>query len=173
MDNAELVRRSKNGDTDAFAELYERVSAKLYRTALYLIGDREEAQDAVMDAVSDAFASVARLRSDELFEAWIMKILYNKARRRRGKYYINAACELDESTADGDAPLDEIADDNADLFKAMSELSETDRAIITLSVCGGYSSKQISSMLGINANTVRSRQSRALARLRILMKGEE
>ena len=79
----ELCRRAKEGDADAFASLYESVSSKLYSTAFYMLGRREDAEDVVMETVTDAFAEIRSLREPAAFEGWIFRILMNKIKRRR------------------------------------------------------------------------------------------
>ena len=58
-----LVRRAKRGDIDAFAELYAGIYENMYRFALYTLRNTNDAEDAVSDAVTDAFASIRKLRS--------------------------------------------------------------------------------------------------------------
>ena len=59
-----LVRRAKRGDVDAFAELYAGIYKDMYRFALYTLRNTSDAEDAVSDAVTDAFASIRKLRSE-------------------------------------------------------------------------------------------------------------
>ena len=63
-----LVRRAKRGDVDAFAELYAGIYKDMYRFALYTLRNTSDAEDAVSDAVTDAFASIRKLRSEEAFK---------------------------------------------------------------------------------------------------------
>ena len=74
----ELCRRAKEGDADAFASLYETVSSKLYSTAFYMLGRKEDAEDVVMETVTDAFSEIRSLREPAAFEGWIFRILMNK-----------------------------------------------------------------------------------------------
>ena len=55
-----LVRRAKRGDVDAFAELYAGIYKDMYRFALYTLRNTSDAEDAVSDAVTDAFASIRK-----------------------------------------------------------------------------------------------------------------
>lgn len=162
----ELCIKAKNGDADAFARLYESVSSKLYSTAFYMLGRREDAEDVVMETVTDAFAEISSLRDPGAFEGWIFRILMNKLRRKR-KSYIGESVELNEDfTSSAGGPTDEgIA-----LRSALDKLSDRDREIIMLDVLGGYRSDEIAQMLGMNANTVRSRKLRAFERIRAMLK---
>ena len=77
----ELVRAAKHGDADAFASLYQEIYEDLYRFAVFILQNPADAQDAVSEAVVDAFASVRRLRREEAFRSWMFRILSAKCKR--------------------------------------------------------------------------------------------
>ena len=165
----ELIQKAKEGDREAFAELYKVYSKKLYSTALYMLGRREDAEDLVMDTVMDAFRGIRTLRDADAFEGWIFKILVNKIKRKR-KSYIDEPVELlEEILPEQDAP----GENRVLVFEAMKTLSGEDRDILILGIVNGYKSEEIAALLGMNSYTVRSRQKRALEKLRrILEKGD-
>jgi len=72
-----LVEQAKAGSADAFGQLYAQYAQDLYRFAYYYLGSREEAEDAVQDAVCAAFQGVGALRSAASFKAWLFSILAN------------------------------------------------------------------------------------------------
>lgn len=166
----QLVRRAKRGDAEAFAELYQNIYQNLYRFALYMLGNPADAEDVVSDAVTDAFVTIAKLRSEEAFEGWVFRILSNKCRRKR-KEYVNKPLEWKEEIGDMSG-ADELID-NYHLRKVFGELEDEDRMIIGMHVFGGYTSREISEITGINANTVRSRESRALKKMAEKLEGQE
>lgn len=163
-----LVNRAKQGNSEAFGQLYEIYADQMYRYALWYLGASEPAEDAVSDAVCSAFASVGDLRNPESFKPWLFRILANccksylsdKIRARS-----HEVPELDESLAQtGSCPHDCV-----ELRLAVQNLNETDRRILLLSVIGGYASAEIGDMLSMPPGTVRSRLSRALEKLRRLL----
>ncbi len=165
-----LVSAAKKQDKEAFAKLYEGYYKALFKAAYYILGNRHDAEDTVMDTVIDAYGSIDKLRNDEAFDGWIFKILYNKARRKRGTLIYTAAAELNEDTAADSSDFDCVSE-NADLMNALFTLSGEERTIIVLSVVGGYSSPEIAKITSLNANTVRSKQMRALSKLRTILEG--
>ena len=167
-----LVQRAKNKDEEAFSQLYSQYYKALYRAAYYILGKAEEAEDTVMDTVLDAYKGISALRTPEAFEGWIFKILYNKAKRRRGRILWTATTEIPETAEAKNAGEESIAE-NADLMEALATLSQEDRSIVVLSICEGYSSAEIGRIMSLNANTVRSRQMRALARLKSILEIKE
>ena len=62
-----LVKQAQQGDIHSFAQLYESCYRDLYRTALYNLGQEEDAKDVVSDTVLAAFENIGKLRSSEAF----------------------------------------------------------------------------------------------------------
>ena len=86
MDDRLLVKRAKRGDVDAFAELYGKIYEKLYRFAFYMLKNAQDAEDAVSEAVTDAFEGIRGLKREESFANWMYQIVANKCRRKMREY---------------------------------------------------------------------------------------
>ena len=164
-----LVERARSGDAEAFSQLYAAIAGPLYKTATYILGSAAEAEDVVMDTIADAYAGIAKLREPAAFEGWIYKILYNKARRRRGIILWRGETELNEGLA---ADTVDVAE-NADLKEALGRLTLEEQTIVVMAVCSGYTSMEIAKVLSINPATVRSKQSRAMAKMRRYLEQQE
>lgn len=158
----QLVRQAKQGDAQSFATLYQNIYHNLYRFALYTLGNPADAEDAVSDTVTDAWANIAKLRKEESFDSWMFQILHNKCRRKRREYVYKT---LEWTDALENATDENSLDENYHLRMLFGRLAGKDRAIISLHVFGGYTSQEIARITGMNANTVRSRESRALKKL--------
>ena len=165
-DCAALAAEAKNGSMDAFSRLYSAVYRDMYRYAFYCLGNRQDAEDAVMQTVCEAMTGIARLREPEAFKGWIFTILSRMCKRQqRAKSLAPSTVdweELPELAAPGDSALGEALELRQQLFT----LSFEERNIVLLSAVAGYNSSQISTMLKKPAGTVRSQLSRALAKLR-------
>ena len=161
MDNyLQLVERARNRDAKAFAALYAQVYQDLYRFALYTLKNTHDAEDMVSDTVTDAFASIHKLRSAEAFRGWIFKILSNKCRMKL-KEYVNKTAELpDDLASEGGDMLDHM-----EVRRAFAKLDDEERLIISMHLFSGYKSREIAAALHMNENTVRSRESRALKKM--------
>lgn len=155
-----LVQEARRGDTRAFAELYRAVYQEMYRFALYTLKNSHDAEDAVSDAVTDAWTQIGSLRREESFKSWIFRILSNKCRRRL-KEYLDRAVELPEDLCAraGDADAD------IDVRAAFARLDDEERLILSLHIFGGYSSREIGEGLQMSDSTVRSKQKRALEKM--------
>lgn len=147
-------------NADDFAKKYEQVYQDMYRFALYTLKNRQEAEDAVSEAVLDAWKAIETLKKEESFRGWIFKILSSKCRRRL-KSYLNRMYELPEDLAWRERDTSEDMDVRAAFYK----LNDVERLILALNLFAGYTSREIGEMLDINENTVRSRQSRALKKM--------
>ena len=155
------IKLAKKGDTEAFARLYSSVYRQMYNTALYNLRNEHDACDAVSEAVIDAFTGMKNLKNENSFKSWIMKILFAKIKRKQ-KEYINTGTELEDNIK-----TENFDFQNAELSEALGKLDSESKAILSLSVLGGYNSKEISKIFGIKASTVRSRLARIKEQLKV------
>ena len=155
-----LVKRACNHDTDAFAQLYDTIYKDLYRFALYTLGDPADAEDVVSDTVTDAFATIHKLRTAAAFRGWIFRILTNKCKIRL-KSYTKRPLELDTDIQMPDRNYAEIQD----VRNAFARLNERERLILSLTVFAGYSNEEAASLLQLKTGTLRSIKSRAMDKL--------
>lgn len=160
-----LVRRAIHGDVEAFSSLYGEIYKDLYRFALYSLKQKEDAEDCVSETVMDAWAQIRSLRKEESFRAWMFRILSNKCKQKLRSYLIKAE-EIPETIA---APTEDTAG-QIDIWNAFGTLDAEDRMILSLTLFGGYTSAETGQMLGLNDNTVRSRQKRALEKMAVYLR---
>lgn len=156
-----LIKQAKGGDVKAFSKLYEMLSLDLYKFALYTLKHPQDAEDAVSDAVVAAYENIGKLRKEDAFRSWIFKILSNQCKRRMSAVK-TSSMETEPEIA---VPEEDYAG-KYDVREAFSRLSEEESRIVALSVFGGYQSAEIGEILDMKANTVRSKQSRALEKMR-------
>ena len=162
MEERLLVKRAKRGDVDAFAELYGKIYKKLYHFALYTLKNPEDAKDAVSAAVTDAFESIGRLRKEESFSSWMYKIVANKCNQKMREYYIQTEELTEENAGEFESVQGDSREESMEVRRVFFELPREDRMIVGMHVFGGYKLREIAQMLGMNENTVRSRQKRAI-----------
>jgi len=161
-DFLDLISKARKGDRHAFACLYESIYKDLFRYAYFTLKNKQNAEDAVSEAVIDAYKSMAKLKNESSFKAWFFKILSVKCKNRLKELYnLNALSEIVPENISYTNDLD----DSLDLQKAMEKLTNEERMIISLTVFGGYNSLEISKITKINRNTVRTKYNRALEKL--------
>lgn len=158
----ELVKRAKMGNTDAFALLYAEVYKNMYRFAMYVLRHSSDAEDAVSEAVVEAFASIKNLRAEEAFKSWIFQILSNKCKDKLREYK-KKTYELEKEAEDKRRVIE--PEEEFIIRRSFFELEEEERMIIAMHLFCGYKSREIADILHMNENTVRSKESRGLKKL--------
>ena len=165
-----LVKKSKQGDTAAFGDLYEIYSTDMFRFAYYYTGSEAVAEDCVSEAVLIAFRKIGELKNISSFKSWLFRILRNRCNLSFRK----GSRELLGDEANGSVhSFENESDDKLSLRKALMKLSADEREILILHYCNGYTSREISLMLTVNESTVRSRISRGTEKLRKELKDGE
>lgn len=165
MDDEGAIRACRAGDRQAFRHLVERYQAQAIGHAISILGNREDALDAVQDAFVDAFQALNRFDLSRSFYPWFYVILRNRcyksaaARTRRKTDSIEEAEILEPSAR---MPYDELIL----LDRALLQLDPEDREIITLKHLDGLSYEELSERLSIPQGTVMSRLFHARGRLR-------
>lgn len=150
-----LVLLAKQRDTQAFAYLYEEIYTDLYRYAYYTLRNVHDAEDAVSEAVTDAFFGLKGLKKPEAFKSWMFTILSAKCKRKL-KSYVNKALPLEEGMSESKETFDSEFEERQDLRNALLKLSDRERMVLNLSVVAGFTSAEIGKQLHMNPNTVRS-----------------
>ena len=156
-------------DTKTFAQMYETVYQYLYRFALCMLRNPQDAEDAVSEAVVAAYENIGKLKKEDAFKSWIFTILSNICKKK----WRNAAREETRSdeemlfSAASEEPDIGVA---LDVRKAFFLLEDEEQTIVGLSVFGGYTSQEIGDALKLNPNTVRSKRSRALQKMECVLR---
>lgn len=171
--DAELLARHVEGDPDAFAEIVRRHRDRLWAVALRTLGDREEAADAVQDALVSAYRAAHTFRGQSAVTTWLHRITVNacldRARKSASRRTSPVAeterleqlLEPHESAA---APA-ERGDLHRQLIEALNSLPPEQRAALVLVDMQGYPVAEAADMLGVPTGTVKSRCARGRARL--------
>ncbi len=153
---------------ERFMELYETVYKDLYRLAYYYLGNPQDAEDAVSEAVLKAYENFASLRQEEAFRAWIFKILVNQCKGHLRKKNVKEPYELQAEPS-----YQPSLDDRTLTQDLLSGLSAEERQIVALTVFGGYKGEEIARILNRRHSTIRSKYRRALKKLEQQILAEE
>lgn len=178
--DAELLRAHIDGDPHAFTELFTRHRDRLWAVALRTLADREEAADALQDALLSAHRAAARFRGDAAVTTWLHRIVVNacldRIRRRQahptvplpdGTRLVDPGRWADGGWTGGVEPAAPTPDHDTALVvrQALAELPAEQRAALILVDVQGYPVAEVAEMLGVAEGTVKSRCARARARL--------
>lgn len=173
-DDAELARKSRDGDPRAWRELVRRYTPLVYRLALRMLRSPSDAEDAAQKTFLRVHRSFHTYDSDRPLAAWISRIAYHVALRRLADRSDRALAgvEPDELGDDGVAGPDhgaEAREAETLIDEALERLSAQDRALVTLRYREGLSDAELAEATGMPVGTVKTRLFRARAVLRRLL----
>ncbi|MHB8837931.1 MAG: RNA polymerase sigma factor [Gemmatimonadaceae bacterium] len=167
--------RARNGDTEAFAELVEFFHVRCLRYARYMLGDEEDAEEAVQDTFVRVYDHLGQFRPDARFEPWLFRILANRCRttreRRRRRESLVVTGELPAVAAAVEAP--EVPRDVMEEVEAALEcLPSEQREAFLLRHVEDLSYEDMAVITGVRLSALRMRVKRACDALRTLLQEE-
>lgn len=173
----QLVVKAKNGDKNAYGKIYEQIYAKLYRVALYTLGNKEDAEDAVSETFVEGYKGIKKLKDENAFNSWIHAILNVRCKRRIKRYVADREYKIGDDISELDYGLGIDSADNdvarLDLISALSRISPEERQLVVLATIEGYKMKEIAQIVKMPMGTVTSKIHRALKKLRNDLEGSE
>ncbi|WP_411081641.1 RNA polymerase sigma factor SigM [Streptomyces sp. cmx-18-6] len=176
--DSDLIALHVAGDPDAFGELVRRHRDRLWAVALRTLGDREEAADAVQDALVSAFRAAHTFRGQSAVTTWLHRITVNACLDR-----IRKAASRKTSPVDDAERLDQLLEPHESaevpaerhelhrqLIAALATLPAEQRAALVLVDMQGYPVAEAAAVLDVPTGTVKSRCARGRARLAPLVR---
>jgi RNA polymerase sigma-70 factor (ECF subfamily) len=169
----DLLARHVRGDPDAFGELVRRHRDRLWAVALRTLGDREEAADAVQDALVSAYRAAHTFRGRSAVTTWLHRITVNACLDRVRKAASRKTAPVDDTERldqllepheAASAPA-ERNDLQRQLVAALATLPPDQRAALVLVDMQGYPVAEAARILDVPIGTVKSRCARGRARL--------
>jgi RNA polymerase sigma-70 factor, ECF subfamily len=162
--DADLLAAHVAGERYAFEELFYRHHRQLYRLAQITSRNHEDAADALQDAMLSAHRSAPRFRHDSAVSSWLYRIVVNACldRLRRNKTHVTTVLEDDAWHVGDPTPRVDTA---IVVERALMRLPVEQRAAVVAVDMQGYSVAETARLLGIAEGTVKSRCSRARAKL--------
>ena len=178
VSDQELLARHVQGDPDAFGEIVRRHRDRLWAVALRTLGDREEAADAVQDALESAYRAAGTFRGQSAVTTWLHRITVNACLDRARKAATRKTAPVDDTERleqllepheSASAPA-ERNDLHRQLIEAMGTLAPEQRAALVLVDMQGYPVAEAARILDVPTGTVKSRCARGRARLLPLLR---
>ena len=170
-----LIRAGQRGDHQAVETLFRRYRRPLLQTALRVLGNAEEAEDALQDGLLSAYRNLKRFEGRSQFSTWLTRIVINAALMRRRSQKARPAVSLDDTThEDALSVAERFADDAPNpeqvfagtelremIRENLDELSPVLRTAFVLREVEGYSTGEAARKLGVTENTLKARLWRA------------
>lgn len=169
MTDAELVAKVLEGRAEAFATLVGRYHEGCARLAYHLLGNRQDAEDALQESLLRAYRGLGHYREREMFRAWLYRILVNQCRTlggRRGlrdRRFVHDPDAMERPAGDGQERRAEIRD----AFQAaLDELEPLLREAFLLKHGEGLEYAEISAITGVGVSALKMRVKRACDAMR-------
>jgi RNA polymerase sigma-70 factor (ECF subfamily) len=160
----DMIEKWQEGDISAFEFLFRQYKGLIYKNALLLTDNREDAEDVLQEVFISAWKARRQYDSKKGSAAtWLRKITINLCLNRRQKREVTTTLDgedVDNITAGSETPLEEgliIKDEYAKMLEAIRNLDDKHRAVIILRYFNDLSYKEIADLLSIPLGTVRSR----------------
>jgi RNA polymerase sigma-70 factor (ECF subfamily) len=172
MTDRAIIQRVLAGDTEAFAGLVDRHYDRCARVAYRILGNREDAEEAVQDAFLRAYRALGSYEDRERFAAWVTRILVNQCRTVRARTERREAVfneSVDPDYAARHAGLETTADDWPDLDAALAKLPPEQREAVVLRYADDLTYGEMARVLGAGESALKMRVQRAFVRLRALL----
>ncbi|MCD4769865.1 MAG: sigma-70 family RNA polymerase sigma factor [Bacteroidales bacterium] len=171
-DDKLLISFTLEGDQKAFGEIVRRYEKMVARTVKSMLGDIQQADDIGQEAFIRLYHSLADFRGDAKLSTYLQRIAINLSLneiKRKGRYVSlfyqsdndkEMFIDLPDNSSESSVDMKEILD------MAVKKLTPEFRAVITLRLIQGYSTKETAEILGSPLGTVLSRLARAKEQLR-------
>jgi len=169
-DLADLIVRSRAGDTAAMEEIYRRFKTALFNLAFRYSYDRATAEDLLQEIFIKVFTHLNDVKNPDTFPGWVFRIglntCYSHLRSRRPEMEKGVPLEHIEGTIHGAAEENPAGDVRKPLDDGIASLPAKLREIFLLHDVQGYKHEEIARLLGLSVGTSKSQLFKARLRMR-------
>ena len=161
------LQAARRGDRHAFAALVELLHPRAMRYATHMVGNSEDAEEAVQDTFVRVYDNLSRFREDAAFDPWFFRILANRCRtllaKRKRRF---AVIEYGDLPADAATPASTSGEFTAEIQFVLGQLPAEQREAFLLRHIEDMDYEAISAVTGVGLSAVRMRVKRACDALR-------
>jgi RNA polymerase sigma-70 factor (ECF subfamily) len=169
----DIIERSKRGNRQAQYELYRLYSKAMFNICYRFMSDREEAEDMLQEAFTEAFRRLDGFRHESTFGAWLKRIVVNRCINEIKRKKTQLEFFEDMSPFEGEEDRQEEYESGLSvdkIRKAMEELPKGSRMIFSLYLLEGYDHQEISEILNISESNSKTQYMRAKQRIKEILK---
>ncbi|HWG33285.1 MAG TPA: RNA polymerase sigma factor [Gemmatimonadaceae bacterium] len=169
--DAEIIASVVNGDIDAFTVLVQRYRDLCFRFALRILGNRDDAEEALQDAFVRAYRALPACRDRARFGAWLYQILVNECRTRatrtarRDRHLVDVTPDVADPASHEDSAVSE------EIEYALAQLVPEQREVFLLRYVEELGYDEIAEITGVGVSALKMRAKRGCERLRELLEG--
>jgi len=174
--DVELARRSAEGDTAAFEQIYRRHFRRVYALCLRMLGDPTQAEDLTQEVFINLLGKIGSFRGESAFTTWLHRMTVNQVLM----YFRKRSTKSELTTDEGETPVQIVRGtedpnrmpvvDRIALERAISQLPPGYRTVFVLHDVEGYEHDEIARTLGVSEGTSKSQLHKARLKLRGLIR---
>lgn len=168
----ELVLKTKEGDVESYTQLMLKIKNNLYKICKTRLTNDDDIDDVIQETMIQTYNQIHKLRDIKKFKPWIITILINncnKIYRKKQKDQIIIE-KFNIQNKESINPINATEDD-INFYFLLKDLKYEERLIIILYYSEHFTFKEISNILNINENTIKTRLYRTKEKIRINYKG--
>lgn len=171
-DTGTLLAQCKKGNSKAQMQLYRQFSGAMYNTAFRILGNADDAEDALQEGFITAFDKLEEVQEEEKFPGWIKTIVLRKAltHLERKKKTIPLHTEMQLQKAEEESQKEEISTQKTFLWNSLQQLKPNHKNILILLYYEGMDYEEISEIMGLSYSNCRTLASRAKEHLKKIVK---
>lgn len=163
-----LVKRAQRGDDQAFVELIEENKQAMYKIAVGILKNDFDAADAIQESILTCYEKLRELKKAQYFKTWLLRILINNCNQmlREQKKVVGIEAYYGAEDIKGKKAEEKIAAPlgaatiNEDFLELLDQMEQQYRVVLILYYVEEMSIREISQILQMNENTVKTRLSR-------------
>lgn len=156
----ELVKKAKKGNSQAFDELIKAYQKELYLIAKTRLQNDDDIADAIQDTIILCYKNINKLKDNSLFKSWLIKILINECKKTYKKHPLKTL-SIDDDNFENYLGTCENYEQNLSFDILIKGLKKDEQLLLTLFYVSRYTTKEISKIVKMNENTVRTNIFRA------------
>lgn len=177
----DLIQKAKEGNTEAFAEIFRLYYTPVYRYVLLRMGSKHQSEDIVQEVFLKAFQSMPGFDLKKVTANSMLPYLFTIARNAIIDHKKKASREIiDDEIVFNYAGVTELPSNALEkeewgtwLFKALTELSASEREVLELKFLSELTNQEVSLIMGKTEEAVRQLQSRGIRNLRDILKRDQ
>lgn len=162
----ELILKAKDGDKASFSKLMLQIKDELYKIAKVRLKNDDDVFDAIQETMLVAYKSLKKLKHNQYFKTWTIKILINECNKIYNFKSGKVLCSYEEMLDNKNAYTNDNTEEKLNFEFICNKLNKEDGTIILLYYMENYTDKEIGTILNINESTVRTKRTRAKEKIK-------
>ncbi len=174
----ELLNKALEGDKNSFSLIFLELQKDMYKIALSKTGNNEDALDAIQETIVITYKNMRKIKSKSSVKYWIIRVLINECYKIHNRQKKSNVVSMQDNKYYETIPYDKVSeiniiDSNIRFYELLNCLNEKQKVIMILYYENQYTTKEISELLKIKENTIKSIIKRAKSKIKKNLKGEE